>query len=289
MTPAYSDHSINFVNRLSYIWHEPRRGDVVGIRLTPPDGWSAPHIMFLKRIIGLPGETISFVDGRAHVNGRPLDEPYEKGACDWNLAPVALGPEEVLRGWGQPLDAKRRTHLRQGGTKPDCGQGAAMKWPRPLRLALVAALGVCAWVVFHPSPERLIRKQLKGVTKAVSFGPNEGSLAKLAGAQRLADFFSTNVEVQINVPGRQEHRLAGREEIQQAALAARSSMQSLSVTFPDITIIVNADQQSAVADLTLQARIAGEPDMIVQEMKFTLRKIAGEWLIVKVETVRTLS
>ncbi len=164
-----------------------------------------------------------------------------------------------------------------------------MKWLRLLLFAAVAALGAWAWVVLHPSPEKVIRKQLQGAARAVSFGPDEGYLAKLAGAQRLADFFSTNVDVQLDVPGRQEHRLAGREEIQQEALAARAAVRSLSVTFPDVTVIVNAGDASAVADLTLQAKVAGEPDMIVQEMKFTLRKINGQWLIVKVETVRTLS
>jgi signal peptidase I len=96
MTPAYADRSFHFVNRLSYLWREPERGDVVGIRLTDPQGWSAPHIMFLKRIIGLPGETISFMNGRARVNGRTLDEPYEKGPCDWNKAPVTLAPDEYF-------------------------------------------------------------------------------------------------------------------------------------------------------------------------------------------------
>jgi len=96
MTPAYADHSFNFINRLSYLCHEPRRGDVVGIRLNSPGGWSPPHIMYLKRVIGLPGEGISFVNGRVRVNGRLLDEPYEKGACDWNTAPVTLGPREYF-------------------------------------------------------------------------------------------------------------------------------------------------------------------------------------------------
>jgi signal peptidase I len=96
MTPAYADHSVHFVNRLAYLGHEPGRGDVVGIRLTPPDGWSAPHIMFLKRVIGLPGEEISFVDGRVLVNGRTLEEPYEKGPCNWNAPPVMLGPDEYF-------------------------------------------------------------------------------------------------------------------------------------------------------------------------------------------------
>ena len=96
MTPTYSDHSFHFVNRLPYLWHEPRRGDVVGIRLTPPDGWAAPHVMYFKRIIGLPGEAISFAGGRVLINGRILDEPYEKGPCDWSVAPVTLGSEEYF-------------------------------------------------------------------------------------------------------------------------------------------------------------------------------------------------
>ena len=36
MLPTYKDRSVNFVNRLAYRWHEPRRGDVVGIRLAGP-------------------------------------------------------------------------------------------------------------------------------------------------------------------------------------------------------------------------------------------------------------
>jgi signal peptidase I len=52
--------------------------------------------MYLKRIVGLPGETISFSGGRVMINGEPLEEPYEKGACDWNCAPVSLGPAEYF-------------------------------------------------------------------------------------------------------------------------------------------------------------------------------------------------
>lgn len=96
MEPTDADRSFDFVNRLAYLWHEPRRGDVIGIRLTPPDGWSSPHIMYLKRIVGLPGEAVSFVDGRACINGRKLDEPYEKLPSDWNMGPVTLAPGEYF-------------------------------------------------------------------------------------------------------------------------------------------------------------------------------------------------
>ena len=90
MLPTYQDRSVNFVNRLAYRWHEPQRGDVVGIRL------AGPHVMYMKRIIGLPGETVAFVDGRVLINGEVLDEPYEKTPCDWNCPPVKLGPDEYF-------------------------------------------------------------------------------------------------------------------------------------------------------------------------------------------------
>ena len=43
--------------------------------------------MFMKRVIGLPGETVSFSRGRLLINGRPLDEPYVKFACHWDFVP----------------------------------------------------------------------------------------------------------------------------------------------------------------------------------------------------------
>src|SRR6266705_633355 len=88
MLPTYPNRSLNLVNRLAYIFHEPQRGDVVSIRLT------GPHGMFMKRIIGLPGETVAFQNGRVLINGEILDEPYEKYSCDWNSPPVTLAADE---------------------------------------------------------------------------------------------------------------------------------------------------------------------------------------------------
>lgn len=90
MLPAYPNNSLNAVNRLAYLRHEPQRGDVVSIRLT------GLHGLFMKRIIGLPGETVAFVDGRVLINGTLLDEPYEKYSCDWNRAPVTLAADEYF-------------------------------------------------------------------------------------------------------------------------------------------------------------------------------------------------
>jgi signal peptidase I len=93
MLPTYKDRSINVVNRLAYSRHEPRRGDVVSIR------YAGIHLMLMKRIVGLPGETVAFEDGKILINGKPLDEPYEnheKFPCDWNLSPITLDANEYF-------------------------------------------------------------------------------------------------------------------------------------------------------------------------------------------------
>jgi signal peptidase I len=88
MLPTYKDRSVHLVSRVAYLWHEPRRGDVVSIRL------AGIHVMYMKRIIGLPGETVAFVNGHVLIDGKVLDEPYEKYDCDWNLPPVKLDANE---------------------------------------------------------------------------------------------------------------------------------------------------------------------------------------------------
>jgi signal peptidase I len=85
MLPAYQPGGVNFVNHMAYLRSPPRRGDVVAIRL------AGPSVMYLKRIIGLPGETVAFHEGRVLINGKVLEEPYVKYTCDWEVPPVTLG------------------------------------------------------------------------------------------------------------------------------------------------------------------------------------------------------
>lgn len=57
--------------RLSYLMDNPERGDIIIFRY--PDDES---ILFIKRIIGMPGETVEIKDGITFVNGKKLEEPY---------------------------------------------------------------------------------------------------------------------------------------------------------------------------------------------------------------------
>jgi signal peptidase I len=96
MLPNYREHSINVVNRLAYLHREPRRGDVVAIRYSGVSRFSGKSVMLMKRVVGLPGETIEFTNGKLVVNGRPVDEPYVKNSCTWDFRPNhwQLGDDE---------------------------------------------------------------------------------------------------------------------------------------------------------------------------------------------------
>jgi signal peptidase I len=86
MEPTYRSDSFNLVNRLSYALGQPARGDVVAIRL------AGPSVVYVKRIIGLPGERVSFIKGVVHINGAPLQETYVTQRRPWDLPEITLGP-----------------------------------------------------------------------------------------------------------------------------------------------------------------------------------------------------
>ena len=71
------------VNRFIYRFHPPRRGDIVVFHAPPAASRECIGGIFVKRIIGLPGEAWSERRGVTYINGRRLTEPYiRKGRRD---------------------------------------------------------------------------------------------------------------------------------------------------------------------------------------------------------------
>jgi len=160
-----------------------------------------------------------------------------------------------------------------------------------IRLFLVAvlvAVGLWAWSVLHPSPEKVIRQRLHELAKAGSFSPKQGLVAKAWNASNLGEFFTPDVQVTVEVPGAQ-HTLSGRDELLQAAVGAHSAVESLTIEFPDIKVAVAPDQNSAVVNLTARGKVAGQRDYYLQELRLRLIRIKRDWLINQIETVKTLS
>ena len=71
MEPSLHTNERLVVEKLSYRLHGPQRFDVVVIRV-PSQG----NELLIKRVVGLPGETVEIRDGVVYINGEPLDEPF---------------------------------------------------------------------------------------------------------------------------------------------------------------------------------------------------------------------
>jgi signal peptidase I len=72
MQPNLVEDERVIVDKVSYLFHPPQRGDIVVI--DRPDEQED----LIKRVIGLPGETIEISAGVVYIDGRPLNEPYAR-------------------------------------------------------------------------------------------------------------------------------------------------------------------------------------------------------------------
>jgi signal peptidase I len=71
MQPELRDQDRLFINKFAYRFEGISRGDVVVFHY-PRD----PSKSYIKRIIALPGDTLSIDEGRVYVNGKRVEEPY---------------------------------------------------------------------------------------------------------------------------------------------------------------------------------------------------------------------
>ena len=162
---------------------------------------------------------------------------------------------------------------------------------RIILLAALAALGYWGWSLLFPNPEKVIRKQLKALAREVSFGPNQGLVSTAWKATSLSTFFTTNVEVVIDVPG-SEQNIRGLDTLKGAALYARQTLRSLQIELPDINVTVQPGSETATVNLTARGVAISRNDHredYIQELRLCLIKVKGEWLVREIVTVRTLS
>lgn len=80
MVPTFQDGEFVIVEKVSYRFSDPQRGDVVVFHY-PRD----PQQEYIKRIIGLPGDQVSIRGGQVFLNGELLDEPYIAAAPRYEL------------------------------------------------------------------------------------------------------------------------------------------------------------------------------------------------------------
>src|ERR1700730_14639801 len=124
MEPGLHTDEYVLVNKVAYLFHEPQRGDVIVFHY-PLDTTKD----FIKRIIGIPGDTIKTTSDAVILNGQTLREPYISTPFNYTSDTWKLGPGEFFvmgdhrdnsldsRTWG-PLN---RSYI--------VGKAVAVYWP----------------------------------------------------------------------------------------------------------------------------------------------------------------
>ena len=94
MEPTLSDGDNLIVDKISYRFRDPERYDIIVFPYQ-----HAENTYYIKRIIGLPGETVQVIDGYVYINGKKLDEHYGAEVMeDPGIAaePIKLGDDEYF-------------------------------------------------------------------------------------------------------------------------------------------------------------------------------------------------
>lgn len=104
MLDTLHENNIMGVSRLHYRLNEPQRGEIITCNY-PGEG----NKLFVKRIIGLPGETIEIREGTVYIDGEPIAETYLTRVDDQSMDPITLAKNEIfVMGDNRPVSRDSR-------------------------------------------------------------------------------------------------------------------------------------------------------------------------------------
>lgn len=98
MVPTLQKYDKLIVDKLSYHFTSPQRGDIVVFSPTDNIIKENPTLKdaFIKRVIGLPGDKVEVKGGRVYINDRPLREKYIEAAPQYQYGPVTVPSDSYL-------------------------------------------------------------------------------------------------------------------------------------------------------------------------------------------------
>ena len=96
MVPTLVTDDRLIVDKVSYKFADPQRGDVIVFQPTDELKRKKFKDAFIKRIIGLPGDEVEVRGGRVYVNGESLDEDYIAEPPEYQYGPVSVPQNSYL-------------------------------------------------------------------------------------------------------------------------------------------------------------------------------------------------
>jgi signal peptidase I len=148
-TLQVNDHLV--VEKLSYRFNDPERGDIIVFMPREELQQQNPSFRnaFIKRVIGLPGETVEVFGGRVYVNGVALDEPYTAAAPSYVWGPAVV-PDDAYLVLGDNRNNSLDSHFWGYVPRQNIiGRAAVRFWP-PDRIGTIDSRSLYSPNAFPP-------------------------------------------------------------------------------------------------------------------------------------------
>lgn len=126
MEPTLHDGERLLVDKLTYRFREPHRGEIIVFGY-PRD----PRRKFIKRVIGLPGDTVEIRNRTLEVNGEPIEESYIRGPM-YQPYPRITVPEGTVWVLGDNRNNSEDSRFEDVGPVPRgniVGRALFIYWP----------------------------------------------------------------------------------------------------------------------------------------------------------------
>jgi signal peptidase I len=129
MVPTLVKNDRVLVNKLSYKLHDVHRGDIVVFK-APPGAATAQVKDLIKRVVGLPGETIEGRNGSIVIDGKPLDEPYlPPDVRSRDFPPEKIPPNKIYVLGDNRQDSRDSTFFHAVDEDAIVGRAFVKIWP----------------------------------------------------------------------------------------------------------------------------------------------------------------
>ena len=148
MEPNFYEGQFILVNKLAYKLGAPQRGDIVVFH--NPNN---PDEDYIKRVIGLPGDTLEIFNQSVLINGEPLDEPYEQNVLrpDTYFGPVVIEPDHLFVMGDNRPNSKDSRSFGQLSSDLVVGRAWVRVWP-PTQFGRVGHFGLEANAAAQANP-----------------------------------------------------------------------------------------------------------------------------------------
>lgn len=136
-----------------------------------------------------------------------------------------------------------------------------------------------------PNDRKAVGNVMARLIKAASVHPNDSNLARLAYANRLTGFFTTNAVLHLEGLGTDFPVANGRGDLLEVAIAARAQLQQAEFKLADLNVTFPGQKGTASAYVVITGQINFRTNQFGKAFRMALQKTHGRWLISEVNTV----